>query len=164
MTIVSPLPFTLTNGTTADASQVQADLDQIRDDVNTNVPIEITTAVEEAVIASTDNTYIPLNPQSAAYITVPTDAGKMIVHPSADVTGRTFTIASNALVPYLLGTVISFWNQHSAGTLTIAIAGGDTLRLCGAGSTGSRTLAADGVATAIKEGTNSWFILGTGLT
>lgn len=36
MTIIGPLPFTLTNGTTADASQVQADLDQIRNDVNNN--------------------------------------------------------------------------------------------------------------------------------
>lgn len=36
MTIISPLPFTLTNGTTADATQVMADLNQIRNDVNSN--------------------------------------------------------------------------------------------------------------------------------
>lgn len=36
MSIIPPLPFTLTNGTTADASQVMADLNQIRDNVNTN--------------------------------------------------------------------------------------------------------------------------------
>lgn len=36
MSIISPLPFTLQNGTTADASEVMADLNQIRDDVNQN--------------------------------------------------------------------------------------------------------------------------------
>lgn len=34
MTIIAPLPFTLQNGTTADADQVMADLNQIRNDVN----------------------------------------------------------------------------------------------------------------------------------
>ena len=46
--IISPLPFTLTNGTTADASQVMADLDQIRNDVNVQVPAAIATAVAAA--------------------------------------------------------------------------------------------------------------------
>jgi hypothetical protein len=32
--IITPLPFVLTNGTTADATQVMADLNQIRNDVN----------------------------------------------------------------------------------------------------------------------------------
>ena len=36
MTIISPLPFAITNGTTADASEVMANLDQIRNDVNSN--------------------------------------------------------------------------------------------------------------------------------
>lgn len=34
--IISPLPFTLSNGSTGDASQVQANFDQIRNDVNNN--------------------------------------------------------------------------------------------------------------------------------
>lgn len=36
MSIISPLPFTLTNGEVADGSQVMADLNQIRNDVNSN--------------------------------------------------------------------------------------------------------------------------------
>lgn len=36
MTIVNPLPYTLTNGTTADATQVMADLNQIVANVNAN--------------------------------------------------------------------------------------------------------------------------------
>jgi hypothetical protein len=36
MSIIPPLPFTLTNGTVADASEVMANLNQIRDNVNAN--------------------------------------------------------------------------------------------------------------------------------
>lgn len=36
MTIVAAYPYTLTNGTTADANQVMADFNQVRNDVNTN--------------------------------------------------------------------------------------------------------------------------------
>lgn len=106
---------------------------------------------------------LPQNSQSAAYTTVLSDAGKHILHPSADTTARTFTIDSNANVAYPIGTTLTFVNQNSAGTLTIAITS-DTMRLAGAGTTGSRTLAANGVATAIKLTSTEWIINGTGLT
>jgi len=38
------------------------------------------------------------------------------------------------------------------------------MRLAGAGTTGNRTLAANGVATAIKITSTEWIISGTGLT
>jgi hypothetical protein len=38
------------------------------------------------------------------------------------------------------------------------------MRLAGAGTTGSRTLAANGIATAIKLTSTEWIISGTGLT
>jgi hypothetical protein len=103
------------------------------------------------------------NSRSAAYTTVLTDGGKHILHPSADTTARTFTIDSNANVAYPIGTAISFVNQHSGGVITISITS-DTMRLAGAGTTGSRTLAADGIATALKIATTEWIISGTGLT
>ena len=106
---------------------------------------------------------IPQNSQSAAYTCVLSDAGKHIYHPSADTTARTFTIPANASVAYPLGTAITFINDTSAGAVTIAITT-DTLVFAGAGTTGSRTLAANGVATAIKIGTTRWMISGTGLT
>ncbi len=124
-----------------------------------------------SIVASgaTDGTYelgwktIPQNSKSAAYTTVLSDGGKHVYHPSADTTARTFTIDSNANVAYPIGTAITFVNGHGAGTVTIAITS-DTMRLAGAGTTGSRTLAADGVATAIKIASTSWIISGTGLT
>lgn len=107
--------------------------------------------------------HIPQNSQSAAYTLVLGDAGKHIFHPSADTTARIWTIPANASVAYPIGTTITFINQNSAGTITISITT-DTLRLAGAGTTGSRTLAANGVATAVKVTSTEWIISGTGLT
>lgn len=104
---------------------------------------------------------VPQNSQSAAYTTVLSDAGKHILHPTADNNARTFTIDSNATVPYPIGTAITFVNQIN--TVTIAITS-DTLVLAGTGSTGSRTLAANGIATAIKIASTTWIINGTNLT
>jgi hypothetical protein len=106
---------------------------------------------------------IPQNSKSEAYTLVAADAGKHILHPSADTTARTFTIPANGSVPYPVGTAITFINQNGAGVVTIAITT-DTMRLAGAGTTGSRTLAANGVATAIKVTSTEWIISGTGLT
>lgn len=106
---------------------------------------------------------IEQNSQSTAYTLVLADAGKHILHPSADTTARTFTIPANASVAYPIGTAITFVNQDSAGVVTIAITS-DTMRLAGTGATGNRTLAANGVATALKITSTSWIISGTGLT
>lgn len=104
---------------------------------------------------------IPQNSQSAAYTLVATDAQKHIYHPFADNNARTFTIPANASVAYPIGTAITFINLRN--TLTIAITT-DTLILAGPGTTGSRSLAQYGVATAIKITSTEWIISGTGLT
>lgn len=107
--------------------------------------------------------YIPQNSKSANYTTVLGDANEHIYHPSADTTARTFTIDSNANVAYAIGTTLTFVNDSSAGTITIAITS-DTLVQAGTGSTGSRTLAANGVATALKVTSTRWVISGISLT
>lgn len=104
---------------------------------------------------------IPQQSKSANYTTVLGDAQKHILHPSTDNNPRTFTIDSNANVAYPTGTAITFINM--VNTVTIAITS-DTMTLMGTGGTGSRTLAANGIATAIKIGSTSWVISGTGLT
>lgn len=106
---------------------------------------------------------VPQNSQSAAYTTVMADSGKHLLHPSADTAARTFTIDSNANVAYPIGTAITIVNQNGAGVITISITS-DTMRLAGAGTTGSRTLAANGIATALKITSTEWIISGTGLT
>jgi hypothetical protein len=106
---------------------------------------------------------IPQNIKSVAYTTVLADSGRHILHPSADTTARIFTIDSNANVPYPIGTAITFINQNAAGVVTIAITT-DTMRLAGSGSTGSRSLAANGIATALKITATEWIISGSGLS
>lgn len=102
---------------------------------------------------------IPQNSKSASYTTVFSDAGK---HLYTATTGITFTIAANSSVAYPVGTALTFVNAASAN-ITIAIST-DTMTLAGTTTTGSRTLAQNGVATALKVGTTSWLISGTGLT
>lgn len=104
---------------------------------------------------------IPQNSKSANYTTILSDGEKQIFHPTTDNNPRTFTIDSNANVAYPIGTTITFINRIN--TITIAITS-DTLILAGAGTTGSRTLAVNGIATAIKISTTEWLISGTGLT
>ena len=103
----------------------------------------------------------PINSQSTAYTAVLADSGKTILHPAADNNARTFTIPANSSVAYPLGTVLTFVNLKN--TVTIAITS-DTMYLAGPGTTGSRTLAEYGVATAVKVDSTSWIISGNGLT
>lgn len=105
---------------------------------------------------------IPQNSQSAAYTTVAADAGKHIHHPSTDANARTFTIDSNANVAYPIGTAITFTNRTSQ-VVTIAITS-DTMYLAGTTTTGSRSLAENGIATALKVNSTTWIISGSGLT
>lgn len=105
---------------------------------------------------------IPVNSQSAAYVSVLADQGCLLLHPSTDATPRTFTIAANASVPYQNGTAITFVND-SSGAVTIAI-NSDTLVMVGPGTTGSRTLAQYGMATAVKISSTRWYINGTNLS
>jgi len=104
---------------------------------------------------------IPQNSQSTAYTTVLSDAQKHMFHPAADNNARTFTIAANGSVAYPIGTALTFINEINV--LSIAI-NTDTLVLAGAGTTGTRTLAANGMATAIKVTSTKWYISGSGLT
>ena len=105
---------------------------------------------------------VPVNSQSAAYTLVLTDSGKCILHPSSDANARTFTIPANASVAYAVGTAIAFINMTSQ-VVTIAITS-DTMNLSSAGTTGSRSLAQYGSATALKITSTNWVISGSGLT
>jgi protein-disulfide isomerase-like protein with CxxC motif len=57
MPIIGTLPNTLTNGTTADATQVMADLNQIVNDVNANAAPVTNTALLNAANTFTQEQY-----------------------------------------------------------------------------------------------------------
>ena len=127
-----------------------------------NTLADAVNAVETALGVNLVNVIsLPQNAQSAAYTLVLSDAGKSIVHPITDNNARTFTIPANGSVAYPVGTAITFINMINTVTISITT---DTMYLAGTGSTGSRTLAAYGVATAIKVTSTSWIVSGNGLT
>jgi hypothetical protein len=105
---------------------------------------------------------IPINSQSTAYTAVLADSGKCIFHPSTDANARTFTIPANSSVAYPIGTAISFVNMTSQ-VVSIAITT-DTMYLAGTGTTGTRSLAQYGTATALKMTSTTWIISGAGVT
>jgi len=88
-----------------------------------------------------------------------THAGK---HIYTTATGQTHTIPANGSVPLEIGTTIVFVNPAAVST-SIAITT-DTMYLAGTGTTGTRTLAAYGMATAVKITSTSWMISGNGLS
>lgn len=118
---------------------------------------QIATAIGNLPIGSG----IAQNIQSADYTLVLSDAQKQIYHPVADTNNRTWTIPANASVAFPIGTVVTFVNR--VNTITLAITS-DTLVLMGTGSTGSKTLAANGIATALKTTSTEWVISGVGLS
>lgn len=105
---------------------------------------------------------VPSQSKSADYTAVLGDSGKSIDHPATDNNARTFTIPANGSVAYPVGTCLSFSNMDT-NALTIAITT-DTLYLAGAGTTGSRSLAQFGTATARKLTSTTWLISGVNLT
>jgi hypothetical protein len=116
------------------------------------------TATTASTAASVGYMGMPQQSKSSAYTTVIGDAGKHIYVTAT----ATITIDSNVNVPYPIGTAIAFIAAAGA-TVTIAITS-DTMYLGGTGTTGSRTLAAFGMATAVKVTRTAWVITGTGLT
>lgn len=109
---------------------------------------------------------IPQNSQSVDYTAVLADSGKHLLHPSSDANARDFTIPAHGSVAFPLGTSITFVNRTTE-VLSIEITT-DTLILAGTTTTGTRSLALNGMATAIKitfgAAPDIWIISGAGLT
>lgn len=103
---------------------------------------------------------VPQNEQTGSYTLVLTDSGKHIYRGSGG--AATWTIPANSSVGYAIGTALTFINL-SATSVSIAITS-DTMYLSSAGTTGTRTLAQYGSATAVKIASTTWIISGSGLT
>ena len=95
---------------------------------------------------------------TGAYGIVAADAGLHIYSTAT----RTITIPANGTIAMPIGSTVVFV-AGSGATVTIAITS-DTMYLAGPGTTGSRTLAPFGMATAVKITSTSWIISGNGLT
>jgi hypothetical protein len=118
----------------------------------------------EATTASTARSAgylgIPASAVSTTNTLTIADAGE---HIYVTTNSQTITIPAAASVAYPIGTTLTFIAGPSATTVSIAITT-DTMYLAGTGTTGTRTLAAHGMATAVKVASTTWYINGTGLT
>lgn len=104
---------------------------------------------------------LPANVQNGNYGLVLADRGKIIINTTGG--PFTYTIPANASVAYPVGTVLTFMSV-SGNSLSIAITT-DSMVLAGTGgTTGTRTLANSGVASAVKATATLWIISGTGLS
>lgn len=108
---------------------------------------------------------IPQNTQNANYTLTLADAGKHIYRSPSDTPIRSWTIPTNASVPFPIGTAITFINNSPSLSVSIwpsSVA--VDLIWSPNGATGNRTLGAYAVATAIKVDTDTWMISGTGVS
>jgi hypothetical protein len=101
----------------------------------------------------------PQNSKTANYQLLISDRGKQVL---MNGTSLTLTIPANGTVAFPLGTTIMVINSN-ATSLTVAITT-DTMTLANSTTTGSRTLAQNGLATLTKVGASNWLIAGTGVT
>lgn len=72
------------------------------------------------------------------------------------------TVPPNSSVAFEIGTVISVISNATA--LVIQAGSGVTLKLANSTSTGNRSVASNGVATMIKVATDTWYVVGLGVT
>lgn len=101
----------------------------------------------------------PQNSKTANYQLLISDRGKQVL---MNGTSLTLTIPANGTVAFPLGTTIMVVNSN-ATSLTVAITT-DTMTLANSTTTGSRTVAQNGLATLTKVGASNWLIAGTGVT
>lgn len=104
---------------------------------------------------------IPQNAQTGSYTLVLSDSAKHIYH-ALGAGSATYTIPANGSVAFPIGTAITFVNMSSTA-ISIAITT-DTMYLAKDGTTGTRTLAQYGSATALKLTSTTWLISGSALT
>lgn len=96
------------------------------------------------------------NIQNGNYTFVLADAGKHVYKVSG--AANTLTIPADASVAFPIGDMLTVVNQ-SGNDVSIAITT-DTMTLEGVGSTGTRTLADDGLCTILKVTDTAWIIAG----
>ena len=100
------------------------------------------------------------NTQNNDYTMGAVDNGRSVLHTA----GSHNYFLPNETVPLNQGAVIQIMNVPGAGAVNIVPAGGVQLTWLPSGVTGSRSLAAAGVATVQKIGGNNWVVYGAGLT
>ena len=102
---------------------------------------------------------VQFNAQTANYTAVASDTAKVITMSVAG--ANTFSIPTNASVPFAIGTQITVI-QIGAGQTTIQAVSSGTTTIVSNGATAAqpRTRVQYSSATCIKSGTDSWYVIG----
>lgn len=104
-----------------------------------------------------------VNDQSGAtYTFATTDPGKLVRQTAGG--AHTYTINPNATTAITVGSVIVIRNAVGAGVLTISRGAGVALYANGSTTSANASLAAGAVATLIQEATDTWIIIGAGVS
>lgn len=138
----------------SDAAGARSNLGAAASGANTDITAldQDVTITATGTIAANSLGYRGL-PQSTNTTLVLADAGKHIY------TSSNVTIPANSGTAFPVGTAIVVVNSGGS-TLTISITS-DTLRQAGTANTGTRTLAAYGMATLVKVASTTWIVSGT---
>lgn len=135
------------------ASGARTNLSAAKSGANTDITSlqDGTTIAAGGTIAADSIGYrgLPQLTKTASYTLALTDAGKHI-----SITTGGIIIPANASIAFPIGTIVTIYN-NSGSTQTLSITT-DTLRWAGTASTGSRTIAAYGLATVMKVDTAVW--------
>jgi hypothetical protein len=108
---------------------------------------------------SQDDVTLTINPQTGTtYTFAAVDANNSLVTAS-NASAQTYTLPTNASVSIAVGSQINII-QIGAGQVTIVGAGGVTVASTGATSASPKLRVAFSAATAIKVGTDSWYVVG----
>lgn len=104
---------------------------------------------------------LSVNTQSTDYTLVLSDAGKLIRNGSGS---HEWTVPPNSSVAFPTGTVISLRNAVGGGSVTITRGSGVSIYIGGETTSKDPSFAQGGIATLVKEGTNTWVVSGAGLS
>lgn len=124
--------------------------DSVAADRDNSDPLSATGYIDLPVSLISSDLTLPLNTR-----------GKHVRHIGAG--SHTFTVPPNSSIAFPVGSTVTISTDGSAG-LSIAPGSGVTIVWAGVGSTGSRTLSTNSLATVTKVDTDGWFITGTGLS
>jgi hypothetical protein len=104
----------------------------------------------------------PRNAQTGNYTLVLADRGKSVVMGDGTATALTLTIPASTTVSFPVGTVIIIVNRNTVG-LSVAITT-DTLTLANSVTSGTRTVAQNGIGTCVKIENTVWLMGGAGVS
>ena len=129
---------------------------------NELLPLDQSGATKRATVSAIKATIPQRRVVDPGDILQATDNGGHVYYLNAGV--PTFVeIPANADVPMPIGAAITLVNDPASGALTVSSALVTLLQM-GTTNSGDRTLAAQGQATLLKIDTDTWTIVGAGLT